>query len=401
LILEFQSTQLAITATQPCEDLEEDLLLTRCPHCTASFRVFDDQLRAAHGKVRCGACMKVFKASEHLLADNQPGNQADQPQSADGLDDDKDFKELTTAVLDSSRGFNGSATSLSSEAKQDPLESTVVLRGGLPGRDDREEFSDTFKQLSEGHRAPASPPHSAFSSLENPGNSGGEQARSTQMPGGNSAGNRARQDDFREPLSAADQKPAREPSFQLDSLRADPVGSKPKLRVEPSRQWLKTLIWSLIATVIAGFIVAQLAWFQFDSLSRNSYLRPVYQQACQLFACELPSMFDIRQIRSQNLVVRSHPLEPKALIIDAVMINQASYEQPFPDIALTFSDINNQVIAKKTYTPGEYLSGESENFSKMPANAPISIALEILDPGKQAVNYAMGFVPNKAYKDAE
>ncbi len=41
-------------------------MLTRCPHCDATFRVTEAHLNAAKGKVRCGACLKVFNALEHL-----------------------------------------------------------------------------------------------------------------------------------------------------------------------------------------------------------------------------------------------------------------------------------------------------------------------------------------------
>ncbi|MDH0098680.1 zinc-ribbon domain-containing protein, partial [Pseudomonas sp. GD04158] len=36
--------------------------VTQCPHCRTSFRVSQAQLAAAHGAVRCGACLHVFNA---------------------------------------------------------------------------------------------------------------------------------------------------------------------------------------------------------------------------------------------------------------------------------------------------------------------------------------------------
>jgi predicted Zn finger-like uncharacterized protein len=40
-------------------------MLTRCPQCDTLFRVGSDQLRARDGLVRCGRCLKVFKAEEY------------------------------------------------------------------------------------------------------------------------------------------------------------------------------------------------------------------------------------------------------------------------------------------------------------------------------------------------
>ena len=40
--------------------------ITRCPHCSTTFRVVADQLRISEGWVRCGHCKEVFDASQHL-----------------------------------------------------------------------------------------------------------------------------------------------------------------------------------------------------------------------------------------------------------------------------------------------------------------------------------------------
>ena len=46
-------------------------LYTRCPHCHTVFKLHTAQLDAAGGKVRCGACLHVFVAKEHLVRPKQ------------------------------------------------------------------------------------------------------------------------------------------------------------------------------------------------------------------------------------------------------------------------------------------------------------------------------------------
>ncbi len=41
--------------------------VTRCPGCATSFRVSEAQLNIAGGRVRCGQCMHVFSALEHVV----------------------------------------------------------------------------------------------------------------------------------------------------------------------------------------------------------------------------------------------------------------------------------------------------------------------------------------------
>lgn len=43
------------------------MMHTRCPACQTTFRLTLEQIKARHGKVRCGRCQNVFDALEHLV----------------------------------------------------------------------------------------------------------------------------------------------------------------------------------------------------------------------------------------------------------------------------------------------------------------------------------------------
>ncbi|WP_339065322.1 MJ0042-type zinc finger domain-containing protein [Teredinibacter turnerae] len=42
--------------------------ITRCPKCHTSFRITQAHLSSAKGAVRCGSCLNIFNAKEHLVA---------------------------------------------------------------------------------------------------------------------------------------------------------------------------------------------------------------------------------------------------------------------------------------------------------------------------------------------
>lgn len=50
--------------------------ITQCPHCGTSFRVRDEQLSVANGSVRCGACLQVFSARNHVVTTTVPAQSA-------------------------------------------------------------------------------------------------------------------------------------------------------------------------------------------------------------------------------------------------------------------------------------------------------------------------------------
>ncbi|NIB39133.1 DUF3426 domain-containing protein [Pseudomaricurvus alkylphenolicus] len=83
--------------------------VTCCPHCSTSFRITDAQLQTAKGAVRCGSCLQIFRALDHLveepsshLTEHSPANAADQQDDDDDLmiSDDMDQIEDT-------QGFRG------------------------------------------------------------------------------------------------------------------------------------------------------------------------------------------------------------------------------------------------------------------------------------------------------
>ena len=53
--------------------------ITQCPHCGTSFRVKNEQLAVANGSVRCGACLQVFSARNHVVTTAVPAQSIPKP----------------------------------------------------------------------------------------------------------------------------------------------------------------------------------------------------------------------------------------------------------------------------------------------------------------------------------
>jgi hypothetical protein len=196
---------------------------------------------------------------------------------------------------------------------------------------------------------------------------------------------------FAPPTGADKQLGPEEPiaaGMPFTDLRREPLsvgnGNKSKWR---------TVIWSLIVVTLAGILIAQVTWFQFDRLSAIPELRPLYEKGCQLAGCHLKPLIDISSVQSRKLVVRTNPEDRTQLLVDAVIINRADFEQPFPAIALTFSNLNGDVVAQSVFTPSEYLADKGDNLDIMPKETPVRIAISIRDPGRDAVNYNIQFRP--------
>jgi predicted Zn finger-like uncharacterized protein len=56
-------------------------MLTRCPKCETLYRLTNDQIEAAGGKVRCSRCYSVFNAIEHIQQTEPRETSSSQPET--------------------------------------------------------------------------------------------------------------------------------------------------------------------------------------------------------------------------------------------------------------------------------------------------------------------------------
>jgi predicted Zn finger-like uncharacterized protein len=192
------------------------------------------------------------------------------------------------------------------------------------------------------------------------------------------------------PLSAVSSSTAansNNPLASLDRLATEPLQIH-QFRHEP--RWPR-IFWGAALIALLLLLAGQYAYKNFDTLARGE-TRPWMAKACALIGCILPPQTDIAQIRSGNLIVRSHPTRQGALVVDAIITNLATFPQPYPQLQLQFSDLNGTPVAGRRFHAAEYLAGELSGAALMPVQQPVHIALELVDPGPQAVNYALTVV---------
>ncbi|MFQ5470338.1 MAG: DUF3426 domain-containing protein [Gammaproteobacteria bacterium] len=152
-----------------------------------------------------------------------------------------------------------------------------------------------------------------------------------------------------------------------------------------------TIVWASLIMVLLALFILQYTYFMRDNLSRYDDLRPMLEKICVYAHCKIPSKRDLGKLQLLNREIKSHAAVKNALTINLTIMNIASYIQPFPDIELIFSDLQNNLIAKRKFSPDEYLPKSLEPELGMPQDKPFIIQLHIVDPGNHAVNYNFKF----------
>jgi predicted Zn finger-like uncharacterized protein len=431
--------------------------VTRCPKCSTSFRITDAQLQLAKGAVRCGSCLSIFKALDHLVEttpqpevepaptttpasdetqqvestvdksteDNsrldfdQSQIDGDDPDDEDILISDDMDKKIDNTQADMSLGGELSESFLDFNAA--PQSKSLFEREAQAAKEEDKDHTDEswavdlLNDLDDEPDTPLQPPvdDSDDAADEQPAYTADDDADfdySSKTTGTFQAlDDQVLEDALGEPLSA---RP--EPRFSLAPSEADEELQEFEEELEDqgyqlnqsileniapdvveleqapqASAWPKRLLWGSLSLVAALLLVGQVSYAKFDHLSRIEPYRSHYATACGLIGCQLPTLTDRARIKTHNLVIRSHPKVDSALVIDAIILNNAPFDQSFPVLALTFSDINNQVVASRRFTPNEYLGGELAGQTMMPQGQPVHLSLEIVDPGTDAINYRL------------
>lgn len=401
-------------------------LLTRCPHCDTRFRVTDEQLSVANGKVRCGHCMEVFDARSH--ADSGKGAAAsagttESYESFSASEPEEDLIFQDNPEEDAADGhYAGQRTSFSDDELSDSFRDADA-NGDSGDVLDEERGDDIDESWAEAMLQEELPETTPSRSRQEPASSPARDDtpatdRHTTGPepkppahddfhGRHDAPSSTDELEITEITAAPppDEAPSDPgPSRKQDGITGgtfpplDDLSPYEQLSREPvavqSRRGgaLRRGLWTLVVLALIAGLVSQVAWFQFDRLAAIPELRPWYEQACEYAGCELDPLVAMDRIQSRKLVVRTDPENRSALLVDAVIINQAEFEQPFPSIALTFSNLNGDVVAQSVFPPEDYLAGDGTDLDAMPPGTPVRIAISIRDPGRDAVNYNLRFV---------
>jgi predicted Zn finger-like uncharacterized protein len=382
--------------------------ITRCPHCKTTFRVRSEQLAVAKGAVRCGSCLQVFKAANHLVdgASKTPVLAPITPASAkenfifdDTNGKDTDFDGIPEQIND--KPLEDFGIRQSNRDSNEPFDNSMQLDDSIFSMQEKTKPS-RYSLLDDKHGGEIDDDH-FNSNIDNSDESWADTLLDVDKQKDDFVASPEDQpetdqyhlsgnDDIEQGTIEVELSITDSVKDLLDEpLKFNNTGKKkPSVATASSFLWL----WLSGATIMICALVAQVGYFKFDDWSRHPYYRPAYALTCDQLNCQLPAVQDVSKMKIQHFMVRPHPKVKQALYIDTLLINNANYQQPFPDLILIFTGLNDQTIASRHFKPKEYLAGELAGSNSMPLNVPVHIAIEISNPGAEAVSYRIELIAN-------
>lgn len=153
-----------------------------------------------------------------------------------------------------------------------------------------------------------------------------------------------------------------------------------------------TLLWALANLGLILLLVGQYAYFMRNDLARYQPLRPWLETLCQYAQCRLPLQRDLQRIKVVARDLRPHPTVADGLVITITILNEAPFPQPFPKLDLSFYDLDHRLLARRAFPPQLYLPPGVDMDGGLQPGTPLPITLELVDPGKMAVNFEFEFL---------
>lgn len=150
--------------------------------------------------------------------------------------------------------------------------------------------------------------------------------------------------------------------------------------VNSGKSPVKTARWPWIAgsSLLLLILLAQVLYFQrVEIAARLPGLKPLLTAYCDLLQCSipLPQKAELMSIESSDL--EADPQQENIITLNALLHNRAPYTQAYPSLELSLTDLEDRVVARRTFVPLEYLRTGEDEKSGFAANRELGIKLRL------------------------
>ena len=171
------------------------------------------------------------------------------------------------------------------------------------------------------------------------------------------------------------------------SMPEPPFSRKPG---NPLAEFARGLLGWGVAGLLLLALCVQVLVADRARLAADRDWRPRVQALCDVLRCNLPAWREPEAFRVTSREVRPHPSVPGVLLVSASFRNDAAFAQAWPQLELSLTDIDGQSLGLRRFAPSEYL-GSAPATQRIAPGQSANITLEILDPGKRALAFGIGF----------
>ncbi len=317
-------------------------MLTECPHCLSVLKVSAELIYAGDPRVRCGECLRVFSARDHLT------------QAEADMDSTKIYqppKQL--AVATEEPGF-----SLKPEVAQG-LQALVDKP-----RKKKLAASNTARQTPDRNRRAAIPSRTLDQAV----------ARATKPTSSTAPAT---------PLGPTPEQPA---TAKKAPARPDRhISVLERSRSAPIRHRSTLTFIALAALTLLAINAVRSVMVDESQRSRFS------AAWCNVINCGTAISQDYSQLQIVRRKIYGHPNIDGVLVISLAMVNRLSGEMHYPTLQVRMTNRGGEVIARGLFKPRDYVPRFETGMTITPERV-VDVVLQVEDPGDAAQSFDLEFL---------
>ncbi|MBI4937636.1 MAG: DUF3426 domain-containing protein [Nitrosomonadales bacterium] len=160
---------------------------------------------------------------------------------------------------------------------------------------------------------------------------------------------------------------------QQVTLAEEPLEATLKL-ARQRRRWP----WAVGSLLLLIVLLAQAAYFfRVELAARLPGFKPVLISYCKLLQCSIPLPQQADSISIESSDMEADPSQGSAITLNAILRNRAPYAQAHPSLELALTDMQDKVLARRTFRPAEYLKPDEDESAGLPPGREVRIKLHL------------------------
>lgn len=154
-------------------------------------------------------------------------------------------------------------------------------------------------------------------------------------------------------------------------------------------------VWALGVVFAMALFLGQFVYFYRNELAQVPELRPHLVRLCAMARCNLipPAAGLVPELVQTRIA--PHPRYANALRLRASFINRTERQLALPLMQVSITDNDGRLLARRTFTPREYLETRAEAATLAP-NVLINTSLAVTNPDGKAAGYEVQLFPQQA-----
>jgi len=147
------------------------------------------------------------------------------------------------------------------------------------------------------------------------------------------------------------------------------------------------VVWAFGILVALTLLAAQFFYFYRNELAQLPQLRSPLAQFCALLRCRLFDAQSAAVPQLEKTQIAPHPRYANVLRIRASLVNRSDHAQRLPLMEVSLTDNDGKLLARRTFTPREYLETLPADVAPLAAHVAVSALIDVTNPDGKAAGY--------------